>query len=264
LNIFISSKIKRDFKEAVELAEKLGANLEICGFADSLILDGEFEETLHSYAEILKGFSGERALHGTFYDLNPVSKDPKIREITDYRYNQTLHTAEMLGVKTVVFHTCYNDFHSEDYREKFIDRISSFWEKNIKKFENSNITVALENVYEEDPDFILAILNNVNSQNFRACIDIGHLNILPKKVMNINEWISKTGRFLHHMHIHNNSGIFDEHNSALNGTINIESILSHLKGNGFTPNLSLEIFNETHALESFEFIQKYISSVHIR
>jgi sugar phosphate isomerase/epimerase len=263
LNIFISSKIKRDFKEAVSIVEKLEANLEICGFADSLILDGEFEETLEHYAGILKNFSGKRALHGTFYDLNPVSKDPKIREITDYRYNQTLHTAEMLGVGTVVFHTCYNDFHSEDYREKFIDRISSFWEKNIKKFENSDITVVLENVYEEDPEFILSILGNVNSPNLKVCIDIGHLNILPNKTVDINEWISQTGKYLHHMHLHNNSGVFDEHNSLLNGTICVESILSHLKATNLSPNLSLEIFNESHALESYEFVQKFISSVHI-
>ncbi len=263
MNIFISSKIKKDFKEAVELAEKLGANLEICGFADSLILDGEFEETLERYAEILKNFSGQKALHGTFYDLNPVSKDPKIREITDYRYNQTLHTAEMLGVKTVVFHTCYNDFHSEDYREKFLDRISGFWEKNIKKFENSGITVVLENVYEEDPDFILTILDTVNSSNLKACIDIGHLNILPKKAVSVNEWITHTARHLHHMHIHNNSGVFDEHNSVLNGTMCLKSILTHLKENNIKPNLSLEIFNETHAIESYEFIKNIISSVHI-
>ena len=256
MNIFISSSVKENIKDTVTLANELGAGIEVCKFAEPAILDGNFDAVLEEFSDALKDFSGNISLHGTFYDLNPASKDQRIKDITVYRYNQSLKAAKELGAKTVVFHTGFNGMVKLPvYYNTFIENKIIFWKDFIKRFEDEGIIVVLENTYEDEPDIILSIVNNINSPNLKICVDTGHVNINSSS--KVEEWVEKIGSKLHHMHLHNNSGRFDEHNSLLNGTIDFDKVIKTLQNNNYNPNLVIEIFKLEAALESFEYIKKY-------
>lgn len=255
MNIFISSSIKESINETVELASKLETGIEISKFAEPGILDGNFDAVLTEFSEALRNFSGKISLHGAFYDLNPVSKDQRIVDTTVYRYNQSFKAAKTLGAKTVVFHTGYNGMVKFPvYHELFIANKIIFWKDFIKRFEDENITVALENTYEDKPDVILSIINEVNSPNLKACIDTGHVNI--NSPVKVKDWIEKMGSSLHHMHLHNNAGCYDEHNSLMQGTIDFDTVIETLKTNNLTPNMTIEIFKFDQAMESLNFLKE--------
>lgn len=257
MNIFISSSIRENVKESVDLAQKFQTGMEVCKFAEPGILDGNFDTVLNEFSDAFKNFSGEISLHGTFYDLNPVSKDPRIRDITVYRYNQSFKAAKILGAKTVIFHTGYNGMVKFPvYHDLFIENTILFWKEFIKRFEDEGITVALENTYEDTPDLIMTVLNNVDSPYLKSCIDTGHVNI--NSPFEVEEWINKIGSKLHHMHLHNNSGSYDEHNSLLQGTINFKKVLETIRKNNLNPNLTLEIFKFETAIESIKFLKEEI------
>jgi len=260
LNIYISSSVRESIKDTVDLANELGANLEICKFADSKILDGNLEAEVKECLEALEGFNGKLSLHGTFFDLNPISKDSRVADITTYRYNQSLNIAKTLNAKTVVFHTGYNgQVKSKIYHDLFVENQILFWTDFIKRFEDAGITAVLENTYENSTEVITSAINHVNSKHLKACIDTGHVNI--NSSLSVSDWIDALGENLHHMHLHNNFGDFDDHNSLLAGTLDFKKILSHLKASKLSPNLVIEVFNEKPAMESFEFIKNQLSLI---
>lgn len=254
LNIFISSSVKENIEDTATLANELGVNIEVCKFADPVILDNGFENLLNHFSEALRDFQGKLSLHGAFFDLNPVSKDSRIVDITVYRYNQSLSIAKKLNARTIVFHTGYNGLVKFPvYHEKFIDNQILFWQEFIKRFEDEDITVALENTYEDTPEVILTILEEVNSKYLKTCIDTGHVNI--NSSCDIYRWIDRLGNYLHHMHLHNNLGDQDAHSSLLNGSLDFGKIFETLRKNNLTPNLAVEVFNADPAIESIEFLK---------
>ena len=254
MDIYISSAIKNDLKETIKIANELKVNIEINKFYYPEILEENPEKTLNEYAAMLKDFDGKISMHGPYKDLNPVSTDPKIRDASIYRYNQILNAAKKLNAGVIVFHTKYDGFGMNPfYIENFIENEIIFWSEFIKRFEDSGITVVLENTYEQIPDIICAVLEGVNSKYLKACIDTGHVNLISS--LNIAAWIEKIGKNLHHMHVHNNYGIYDEHNSILEGNLDFGEIIKTLKENNLNPNLVVEIFKPKPALESMEFIK---------
>lgn len=255
MNIYISSSVKEDINDTIHIANDLNVNIEICKFAESCILDGDLDSFINKYKSSLAKFQGILSLHGVFYDLNVVSKDSKVRELSIYRYNQSFKIAKALNIKTIIFHTGYNGLvKSPAYHNKFVNDQISFWKEFIKQFEDADITVALENTYEPTPEVILNILQNVNSKYLRSCIDTGHVNINSES--SIQDWILKMKDYLHHMHLHNNHGKYDEHNSLLDGSINFKEIIEFLIKNNLNPNLTLEIFNQKSSLESLNLVKE--------
>lgn len=258
MNISISSLVTENISETIKLANELGTGIEVSKFADPKILDGNFDAAVAELALALKDFTGKISLHGTFYDLNPVSKEPRVREITTYRYNQSFEAAKAIGAETLVFHTGYNGVvRISAYQDIFIEKNIIFWKDFIKKFEAENITVALENVYEDTPDVVISIIDGVDSPNLKACIDTGHVNISSS--LKAQDWIEQIGTRLHHMHIHNNSGIYDEHNSLLKGKVDFNNVVETLMANKLNPNLTLEIFKLEPAMESFNFLRNLVT-----
>ena len=122
-DIYVSSKIKKNFKDVVEFANRQNLNIEIKEFIKSRILDNH-EGRLAEIKEDLRGFKGKLSMHAPYEDLNPVSGDEKIRELTAYRFNQAVDIAKELGITTIVFHTGYDAVLKKpyDFTKKFINR----------------------------------------------------------------------------------------------------------------------------------------------
>lgn len=261
-DIYISSKISNDFKEVVALAKKLNLNIEIKAFTRDKVLDNP-DKVLSIYRDALKDFNGNLSMHGAFARLCPVSDKVYRKEKTFHRFDQTVEIARKLNVKIIVFHSGIDTFKSRYYEDAdflkwFIDNEVEFWGTYINKFKDFGITAVIENTSEKSPLILREIIERVDSDNLKLCIDVGHVN--HKTNQNVNEWIENTGRNLYYMHLHNNYKLLDDHNSLLNGTIDFNKVFETLKALDIHPGLSLEIADYRAAMESLKFVKEKLEN----
>ena len=252
LQRFISSTVSyHDFKEACDIASRLGCGIEISRFGRLADIENNFEKNKVEYKAILADFDNEVALHGFFSNLNIAAKDPLISEISKKRYFQSLELAQEFDVSVVVFHTCYNNLlKHKQYQEMFFLKNIEFFKEFVKNFERLGITITIENVHEPNPDFIRNLIGAINSPYFGATIDIGHCNL--HSGISPSNWIKEYGIMLKHMHFHNNFKDEDSHSSLLKGSVNIKEILLTLKELRLFPTITFEIFDKDDLFESVE------------
>jgi len=253
LQRFISSTVSyHDFREAINIANKLNCGIEISRFGKLAEMDENYEKNKVEYRAILNDFEGDVTLHGFFSNLNIAAKDPLIKEVSIKRYNQTLELASIFDVKKVVLHTCLNNLlKQKSYQEMFFLTNIEFFKSYIKNFEDLGIIVGMENVHESNPDFIRNLIGAINSPYFRATLDIGHCNLHSE--MTPSDWIKEYGIMLTHMHFHNNFKDEDSHSSLLKGDINIKEILKTLKDLQLFPTITFEIFDYEELVESVKY-----------
>lgn len=258
---FISSTVDfHDFKNAVKIANELNCGIEISRFGKLRELDDNFNTTLKEYKAILSDFDGEINLHGFFSNLSVASKDPMIREISRKRYYQSFEIACELGAKTVIFHTCLNNLLKyKDYNNMFFVGNIEFFKEFIVNFEKEGIVATMENVHESKPDFIRNLLGAINSPNFKATIDIGHINLHSD--MNPGDWIKSYGIMLHHLHLHNNFTNEDSHSSLLDGSVDFVQVFKTLSEIQLKPLIVFEIFDENALRESVQYFDEVLQNL---
>ncbi len=254
MNILLSSSITRSIKESAVLAEELGLGIEISRFPNFKNITTDFELILKQMKDEISFFKGYKSLHAMFSDLSPGSRDPEIREITEKRHKQSLRAAKEIGANIVVFHTGNKGMKHKGSQEQFLDASIKFWSRFIKEFEDEGIMAVMENVHERIPSMITNLIDGVNSPNLKASLDTGHANLFSN--YSVDEWIKSYSSRLHHMHIHNNCGEDDEHNSLLKGTINFDKVFTELKKQQFNPIIVFEMFEKQNLIESLDYYKK--------
>lgn len=261
LKKFISSTVSyHNFRSAVDLAQSLGCGIEISRFGKLREIEEKFDRLKSEYKEILKDFEGDVALHGFFSNLSIASKDPMIREISEKRYWQSFELAAELGAKTVIFHTCFNNLlKHREYQENFFLKNIEFYKSFIEEFEREGIVATIENVHEKDNTFIRNLVGAINSSNLKVTLDVGHVNLHSDIAP--SDWIKDYGIMLHHMHLHNNFGDEDSHNSLKQGTVDFGEIVKTLKEMHLKPDITFEIFDKEALLESVDYFDELWQSM---
>jgi len=177
-----------------------------------------------------KKMVGDVLLHAPFNELCPAAIDPWIREVAEKRFLQTFDEAVKWGAKKIIVHTGFDPM---IYRKEwFVPQSVGFWKKILEK-RPEGIQLVLENVMEEDPYMIRDIVDQIGDPQFQVCLDIGHANLMPVKVM---DWIRAYGDRISHFHIHNNEGKQtvglvaakdDLHHGLGNGCIDVQEVLDY-------------------------------------
>lgn len=253
---YISSTVEfHDIYKAVEIANELDLGIEISRFGKLRELDENFDETLTRYEDAIKDLKNGLTLHGFFSNLCPTSKDKGIKDISVKRYYQSLEIASVLGAKTVVFHTCFNNLLKQQvYRENFFYENVEFYNELISHFSKNNIVATIENVHEPNNEMIRSIIAAVNSPYLKATIDIGHCNL--HSTVPIEDWIKDYGIMLHHMHFHNNYKDEDAHQSLKKGSVDVKKVLITLKEMELYPTITFEIFDKEELKESVQYLNE--------
>jgi sugar phosphate isomerase/epimerase len=220
---------QRDFAESLQLAQQVGAGLEIQTFAYPEALDGDLDTQLAAYRERLAGFAGERTLHGAFIDMVSASIDSKIAAVTEQRYLQSLHVARTLGAHLIVFHLNFlTHIRTEDFRRQWTQRQVVFWKRLGQRAADSGLDVALENMWEWEPSIIQAVLDGVDQPHVKACLDVGHAHLYSS--VPLADWLAALGEHLTYIHMNNNSGRDDQHRALDDGVLDYGAILDQLRG----------------------------------
>ncbi len=231
---------EHNFDDCVSLAAEYGLGIEVQSFAMPHVLDGDWRGLLGRYRAALKGIGGEIAMHGPFFDMASGSPDPLIDAVVRQRVEQSLHIGAELGAKTVVFHANFiATMRNYDYRASWTERQITFWTPMAERAAASGMVIALENMWEFDPEIIGGVLRRVNHPALQSCVDIGHIYLFSE--VPLAEWLNHLSAYIVHVHMNNNGGEVDEHRALENGVLKYSTILPALRALPQHPAFSLEI-----------------------
>ena len=227
---------------AEEAAAKYGFGLELNDLCISSNLEKEKREGVVSRMknELERaGASGRRNfMHGPFTELTPAAIDPKAIDLMLMRYRDTLDICSEMGIQDIVLHDGYIPLiYQKDWHKK---RSVSFWKEFGSEIPDGT-TVYIENVFDDEPYLLMEILEEVGSDKYKICLDVGHANAvgtesaLMSAGANLNEksliskWIEAMGPMIGHFHLHNNDGRSDMHDDINKGTLDYPEILAAIE-----------------------------------
>lgn len=204
------------------VVEQTGAGVESIEFSISENLDC-LDKKIDDYRERLKYIGAQSlTLHGPFLDLNPMTYDSGIRDVTIYRFSQAYEAGIRLGANKIIYHTGF--LPRVYYLTDWAERTAGFWNEFMEG--KSGIQVLMENVYDQDIAPIISVKDMVESPDFKLCLDIGHANCYSPRPL--SEWIQAYKGYAGQIHIHDNCGNKDSHLGLGRGNIEVEETLSML------------------------------------
>jgi len=149
-------------------------------------------------------------------------------------YKRAIFGANVLGCKLVVIHHRFpfgfDKTTNDEKSEKFF-RINVDFLKKLEPYaKENNVTLCLENLPMNDVQYCtvdgtLKIIDAVNSENVKMCLDIGHANVFGD---DIYEDILKINDKLACMHVHDNKHGMDLHLYPWDGTVNWDGVVKGL------------------------------------
>ena len=203
-----------------ELSLKHGCGLEIAEFCWAQYIDADREAHIDACRAMTRGI-GSLWFHAPFAELAACAIDPKARELARLRYRQSVEISLSLGIRRLVIHGGYIPY--VYWPETYVNESVRFW-KEFLEDAPQDLLIVLENVMEPGPEMLVEIAKGVGDERLGLCLDIGHANTVVSKTPPI-QWIEPMAPYLRHVHIHNNHGERDEHNTLGEGSIPMEEVL---------------------------------------
>jgi sugar phosphate isomerase/epimerase len=215
------------------------------------------KEELAHIADALKDNGLSTTMHAPYVDLNPGSPEPLVREATLKRFHQVLDVAEKLNPRVIVLHPGYDRWRFGESRDLWLHHSINTWREILVRAEEIGFTLAVENVFEEDPSTLKALFEEVDSPSLRHCFDVGHWNLFVK--VSMEEWFAEIGPWIAEAHIHDNMGKKDDHNAIGDGNIDFE-LFFRLMGQ-YAPDAAwtLEAHNRETLEKALMKIKKYMN-----
>lgn len=181
-------------------------------------------------------------VHAPFMDLNPGALDPLVAETTRQRLEQTIQAAAALHAHLIVVHPGYDRWRYDRQPQLWLGRASAFFPPLLDLAGRSGVRLALENIFEEAPDTLTALVQTLDHPCFGHCFDIGHWNLFGRAIP-LEHWLSALGDKLFHLHLHDNRGRADDHLPVGGGEIDFHPLGAYLKGRHRLPSITLEAHN---------------------
>lgn len=237
-------------EEMKEVIQETEMGIESIEFSIAENLDN-FSKTLLSYEKRLEKMECKKLLlHGPFLDLNPVSYDVSIRNVTMKRYEEAYQAAKALGAKKIVYHTCYvPDFY---LLIGWAERMAEFYREFLYE-KDSSIEIVMENVLDRIPQPIVEAAEKVEHPAFGLCLDVGHANCYSK--VSCKEWFQTEKKYLKHLHLHDNKGDRDRHLPLGAGTVSGDIVKEALREEQ-RKTCTIECSTQEAVLASFHFLEK--------
>lgn len=247
-----------DITQHLALARKynVGIEIQVYGY-DPNLLDSGWRDLVTEHKRLLRGFEGEIALHGAFYDMNSSSVDKRIVDLTRQRYLLNLQIAAELGARNIVFHANYFPLvHNPSYLLKWTEQQVTFWSELAEAARRLDRVIALENMWEPRADIIARVVEEIDSSHLGACLDVGHVYLYSEDSQTFPTWLERLKHDLVHCHINNSHGVYDEHLplDAQGGIVDYDEVIPELESLPIPPLVCLEM----ERLEDLERSLRYL------
>ena len=231
---------------------RYGINPEI-GF-DALALETASQEAMAEMARLMEEQGRTITFHGPFMDLAPGGLDERVREVTARRLQQTMELVPVFRPQSVVFHTGYDERRYHAHRAEWLSGSLATWEPLVQQAEEMGVVIHLENVYEQTPEMILTLIEEMDSENLGFCLDMCHMNVFGE--VTLSEWLDALGPHLKEVHLHDNNGHSDSHGPIGSGTAPFKELFQYLHDQEKRPVVTLEPHEEATLWVSLENLEK--------
>ncbi len=219
-------------------------------------LDACREEDLQRLSGTLRENQLEVSIHGPFMDLSPGGVDRKIKEVTRERLHKTIQLARFFNPRTIVFHPGYESWKFDGDINLWLGSSLQTWRPLVKEAEEKGLTLAIENVFEESPEPMKNLLEEIHSPHFRFCFDTGHHNVFAKTSLPV--WMEALGGFLSEVHLHDNHKEMDEHLPVGEGEFDFDQFFALLSQSKRNPLYTIEPHEEAHLWRGLNAIKRFI------
>lgn len=229
-------------------------NPEIFLSADALdnLAPAQLEET----ARALAGEGLSCTIHSPFMDLNPGSLERMLRDATMHRFSQVMDAARVLRPEVMVFHPGFDRWRYGEATTQWLDNSIPAWRFVLDRAGEIGTRIAVENIFEEEPSTLKALLDAVNDERFGHCFDVGHWNLFRQ--VGMEEWFEALGERILEVHIHDNSGNRDDHAPPGEGAIDFELFFRLMERYAPDAAYTIEAHSMPHLERSLEVLKPYL------
>ena len=219
-------------------------------------LDACQEKDTRRLSDVLHQNNLEITIHGPFMDLSPGGADRKVKDVTLDRLRRTLEVASFFRPKLIVFHPGYEKWTFNGYEKLWLKSSLETWRPLVEEAGKKDLSLALENVYEDTPDSLKALLEKIDSPSLRYCFDTGHHHVFSKVPLPF--WFEALGSYLAEVHLHDNHREMDDHLPVGEGGFDFDQFFALLSKHKLHPIFTIEPHQEEHLWRGLEAVKKYI------
>ncbi len=194
------------------------------------------------------------SFHAPFMDLSPAGLDPRVLEVTRFRFNQVRDLAEIVRHRHIVFHPGYDKWRYGRKPRVWLERSLETWSGVLDWGIPIGTKIVLENVFDTEPDPMLQLLSHFEN-SLGLCFDTGHFLLFTS--ITLNKWLTAMGDSLQEIHLHDNDGKEDTHLPVGEGIFDFSAFFAHLSERGLCPLMVLENHSRDETLRSLEGITRY-------
>lgn len=237
---------------AMILEKKLNLEIYFSHYALQALDQKKCIETAHK----LKDAGLQVNFHAPFMDLRPGALDDTIRNTSLDRIRQVFDLTPYFQPLKIVCHPSFDERYYVSCDDLWLENSVNFWRQLISLVKDTGTIIALENVYEKKPDILRRLLEMLASEQVCFCFDTGHFNVFSREPL--TTWMAQMGRYIGHLHLHDNFGKFDEHLPVGTATFPFEQFFMAIKELKINPTITLEAHAPEHLWQSVANLQKML------
>ena len=249
--------VRSSIEDAVRASAEVGSECIEIIYDAPHFMPGYDRRQLKGLKELIDSYGLDVAVHGSFWDLNPVSHHREVWELSLKWVKQSIKACERLGGKISVLHPGRVVIPELEWfmREakgrylKFIEECRAFASERGIKIAVENMSLPYWGLYE--------LCELVwGREDLGIALDIAHAYLVMRKAKIDNperelaRAIGDMGKKIFHVHLHDNRGEHDEHLVPGEGSINFEPIVSALKAIDYSGMIIVELFDPGNAVEA--------------
>ncbi len=238
-------------KDYLEMLRKRRYDLEI--YFSGAVLDQIEKQDLEKLIQQLD-WNPKLTLHAPFMDLNPGAMDPMVRSVTQVRFRQILDVAAILKPRAAVFHAAYDRWRYSGRKDIWLENSIDIWQKVMDTAAKIGLRVAVENVFDEEPEALQMLVEKIDRPDFGFCFDTGHFNLFSSA--SIEQWFESFGSRLVEVHLHDNDGKADSHWALGRGNFDFEKFFGLMNARTPLPVLTVEVHDKDGVETSLEQVKR--------
>lgn len=194
----------------VHLFCDFGLGVELQDFTEPALSPLECYDILRRYEKKFEDFHGVKAMHGSFLDVDIASFNMDFARYSKNLYARDLFFAQVLQLDYIVFHGNIKSRIVNPAAWKLFIKLQKEFFIEALAATGYQGTVVLENILEDSPEPLFALVSGIDSPQVKVNFDFGHAKLSK---LRIEMWIEKLAPQLSYVHAHSNDGVHDLHHA---------------------------------------------------
>ncbi|MEM7533368.1 MAG: sugar phosphate isomerase/epimerase family protein [Chloroflexota bacterium] len=213
------------------------------------VLDGDWQSIAAQINATLDGYNGRLGIHGPFIDISIMTRDPRVRELTQTRLQQGLEFGAAIKASHMVIHSPFKYFGDPFLPHSFelgqaaeIEQVHKTLEPVVAAAKAMQCTLVIETIFDLNTTPLLNLVRSFESDYVRFSIDTGHVYITHLRGgPTPDQWAAAGKDLLAHIHLQDTDGRSDRHWAPGYGNINWYAFFAIIRQLETAPRLILEM-----------------------